>query len=272
MRKEKRIDFVALVSDVIMIGTALLLVGITLLDFVGLLDQLNWLSDRVQVLTLLSLSFLLLSTIIERRSRLDAIQRTLGLIIKNYTFGTRYLDDEKTVVPELERVVQEANETIMALGAKSRASDYLRKIEEAIEQRHTIYYRLIDGTYIPHKLHEHLQRVVANPNVQISWTPREKFGNLTVTENECIIVFPAPYLKFSGLLLPGETNSRRYTQYFLEAFSKALPVRTERAIEVLCDKCSPGTVGNVAEVRQIIEEELEASAYGLQRRFEPDLM
>jgi len=53
MRKEKKIDFVALVSDVIMIGTALLLVGITLLDFVGLLDQLNWLSDRVQVLTLL---------------------------------------------------------------------------------------------------------------------------------------------------------------------------------------------------------------------------
>lgn len=53
MRKEKKIDFVALVSDAIMIGTALLLVGITLLDFVGLLDQLNWLSDRVQVLMLL---------------------------------------------------------------------------------------------------------------------------------------------------------------------------------------------------------------------------
>lgn len=272
MKKHGKFDFPTLINDIVLIGTALLLITITLLDFLGVLDQLDWLFSRVQVLTLLSLSFLLLSTVFERRSRLDTIQSTLNAIIANYTFGTRYLDDERAVVPELERAVSEANETIMALGAKSRASDYLEKIEEAVKQRDAIYYRLIDGTFIPHELHEHLERVIASPNVQISWTPREKFGNLTVTENECIIAFPAPYLKFSGLLLPGQVNSRRYTQYFLEAFSKALPVRTEKALQALCNTCNPDIAGNVAEVRRLIEEELGASFLETQYQFQPDLM
>jgi hypothetical protein len=230
-----------------------------LLDFLGMLDELPWLSKRVEILILLGLSFLLISLVLERKSRLDRIQNTLDNIVSTYVLGTQYLEDSRTVIGELERIARRADETIMSLGSKSSASGYLNAINEAIHQRDVIYYRLISGTHITHELHEHLRSVVHTANVQMAWTPKEKFGNLTVTEQECILVFPAPYQnQFSGLRLPGETNSRRYIQYFLEAFSKSFPVRTERSLEVMCEKCSPDTARDVEKIRKVISEEWQS--------------
>jgi hypothetical protein len=261
MKDKEKKDALAIVNDIVLIGSAIVAIGVSLLDFLGVLDQIPWLVGRVPIITLLSLSFLLASAVIERRTRIDKIQETLDSIISSYTFGTQYLDDADTVISQLERITRRANESIMALGAKSRAKNYLSAIQEAVLQRRVIHYRLLDGDYIPHELHEHLKEIVHAPNVQIAWTPREKFGNLLVTENESVMAFPAPYLdKFSGLWLPGQTNSRRYTQYFLEAFSKSLPVRTEKAIEVLCIQCSPATAGKLAGIKRVIEEEFKLAS------------
>lgn len=258
---ESKTDLLTFISDLVLIGAALISIGVTLLDFLGVLDEVKWLSERVATLTLLSLSFLLVSIVIERKRRLDTIQNTLDNIVTTYTLGVQYLDDAESVTTELERIVRQADETVMALGAKSRAVRYLKAIENAVAQRAIIYYRLLDGDDITHELHEHLQRLVKAPNVQIAWTPKERFGHLTVTEHECVIVFPAPYRnKLSGLRLPGDMNSRRYTQYFLEAFSESLPIRTERSIEILCEKCGSTTAGNLDEIRRILGEELQALA------------
>jgi hypothetical protein len=261
MMNKKGPDPLTLLSDIVLIGAALLSIGVTLLDFLGVLDQVKWLSERVGILTLLSLSFLLVSIVIERKRRLDTIQNTLDNIIDTYILGAQYLDDSESVTTELERVVRQADEIVMALGARSRAVSYLKAIESAVSQRSVIYYRLLDSTDITHELHEHLQTLVHAPNVHIAWTPKEKFGNLTVTEHECVIAFPAPYRnKLSGLRLPGDTNSRRYTQYFLEVFSEGLPIRTEHSIEILCERCGSNTAGNVEQIRRILGEELQALA------------
>jgi hypothetical protein len=266
-------DLLIKVNDIVLFSSAILSIGVSLLDFLGVLDELPWLSERVTILILLSVSFLIISVIIERKTRLDVIQGTLDNIIENYAFGVQYLPDAESVTSELDRIVRQADECIMALGAKSRAKNYLDSIEDAIENRDVVYHRLINGTYIPHELHEHLREILEDSNVQISWTPREKFGNMTVTERGCILVFPAPYRnRFSGLRLPGETNSRKYTQYFLEVFSRGLPIRTERSIEILCEKCSPQTAGKSEQIRRVIEEELSSSFVEEQNRIHTDLL
>lgn len=255
---KKTTDVSTIINDILLISAATLSIGITLLDFLGILDRVQWLSGRVGTFTLLVLSFLLVSIVLERRQRLDAIQNALDTIITTYALGVQYLDDMESVSNALERAVRQADEIIMALGSRSRTVSYLKAIEGAVLHHSIIYYRLLDGADITHELHEHLISVLRAPNVQIAWTPKEKFGNLTVTDHECIIAFPAPYRnKLSGLRLPGDANSRRYTQYFLEAFSEGLPIRTEKAIEVLCEKCGVPVSGNVKEVRRILREELQ---------------
>lgn len=254
-------NILTILNDFVLVGSAFIAISIVLLDFIGMLDKITWLSERVDIITLLILSFLLVNAVIDRKIGINKINESLDNIISSYAFGAQYLDDAGAVIPQLERITRKADEIIMALGAKSRASNYLFLIKEAVFQRNVIHYRLIDGEYIPHALHEHLIEIIKSPIVQLAWTPKEKFGNLLLTENECVIVLPAPYIdKFSGILLPGERNSRRFTHYFLEAFSKSLPVRTEKAIEVLCMQCSPRTAGNVLEITRTIEQEIKTSS------------
>jgi hypothetical protein len=259
MRSNKKIDWLAAANDGVLVGAAIISIMVTLLDFLGILDQVKWLSDRIAILTLLSLSLLLLSVVVDRKSRLETIQATLDNIVATYSLGVQYLDNAEAVITELERTVRQAGESIMALGAKSTATGYLEAIEMAVSQRSIIYYRLLDRLDTTHELHEHLKKLIHTPNVQIGWTPREKYGNLTVTEHECVIVFPAPYKnKFSGLRLPGQANSRRYIQHFLEAFSKGIPLRTERSIELLCEKCSCDITRKPDEMKRLLSEEFQA--------------
>jgi hypothetical protein len=198
---------------------------------------------------------MLVTVVIERAIRLDTIQATLDSILSKYMIGVQYLENLESVVSELERVARQADENIMALGARSTAPRYLEAIQDAVQRRKVIYYRLIDGTHIAHQLHEHLRIMLQSENVRIAWTPKEKFGNLTVTEDECIIAFPAPYRhKLSGLRLPGETNSRRWTQYFLEVFSQSQTISEEQSIEILCEKCSPTVERNPEEILRLLKQ------------------
>jgi hypothetical protein len=209
---------------------------------------------------LLCLGYLLISAVIERTLHISRIQKTLDGIVSSYAFGHQYLDNAEVVASQLEQTTRRANESIMVLGAKSRIARYLHSLEEAVSYRGVIYYRLINSDHIDHELHEHLGKVLHNPNVQIAWTPREKYGNWVVTENEVLFVIPSPCAeKYSGLWLPGQANSRRFTQYFLELFFKSLPVRTEKAVEALCIQCSPTSARNLPKIRSVLEEELRAS-------------
>lgn len=252
----KRGDILTISSDIVLIGAALLSIGTSLLDFLGILDGIPWLADRVQVLILLSTSFLLLAIVVERKSRLDAIQRALDGLVANTTIGTKYLDEADHVLNELERAAKHATESIMALGGRAKESKYLNAIKDAVIERNVIYYRLIDGTSIHHELHEHLSSIFQVPNVKISWKERGKIGYLMVTEKDCIMAFPAPYEeRFSGLSLPGTQNCRKYTQYFLEDFSMCIPVERPDALQALCVQCSPESAGNASMIRDILQSE-----------------
>lgn len=256
MTRKKR-DVLTIVSDSVLIGAATLSIGISLLDFLGLLDSLPWLAKRVQIMILLSTSFLLLAIVVERKARLDTIQRSLDGLVANTTIGTKYMDDAESVLGELERAAHHATESIMALGGRAKESKYLNAIRDAVNYRHVIHYRLIDGTSIHHELHEHLLSIIDLPNVKIAWKERGRIGYLMVTENDCIMAFPAPYEeRFSGLSLPGTQNCRKYTQYFLEDFSKCIPVEKSETLQALCIDCSPESAGNATAIREILHMDL----------------
>ena len=128
--KKNNQDILTKINDAVLFGSGGLASLVSLLDFLGVLDEISWLSNRVNILILLCVSFLLISVVIERKTRLDVIQYTLDDIIKNYAFGAQYIQDAESVALELERIVRQADECVMAMGAKSRARGYLESIEE----------------------------------------------------------------------------------------------------------------------------------------------
>lgn len=254
-KKSKGSKILILLKDILLITPAIVASFVVASDILGL-KIMN--PERIGIATLIFLITLSLSVFLDRKTHLNAIQDTLNRITDTYTFGARYLENKQAVDLELERVVRQADENIMALGGKSRVSNYLNAIEKAVSQRSVIYHRLVNGADIPHELHEHLVKMVKAPNVQIAWTGRENFVPMTVTENECIIILPTPYRdKYSGLSLPGQSNSRRYIHDFFETFFKGIPLRKEKVIEILCEKCSPNTAGDSAKIEKIIEEEIK---------------
>ncbi len=193
-----------------------------------------------------------------QESLISSVKKTLEGILASYTFGVQYLENVEIVNSELARVARRAEDTILALGARSKSPEYLRAIEEAVSPRQVAYHRLINANHIPHELHEHLERLIDAPNVHISWTPKEKFSNLTVTESECILVFPAPASeKLSGLKLPSQANSQRYRHYFFEASEASITIETKIGVKILCEKCSPDTARKPREIRRILLKEFE---------------
>lgn len=279
MSKQNKPDLSVVLDQYVVVGIGILAVlfvftdvAFDILAFLYPDVKFLSLSFLIPKLTLFVLGYLFVSMAIERRKRLDYIQATLDGIVNNYSLGAQYLETIQAVNTALERSIRQADETVMAMGSRSKAVKYLASIQDAIAERSIRYYRLLEGPEITHELCEHLRSVLPNDGVEIMWTHKEKFGNLTVTEHECIIAFPAPHEnELSGLRLPGETNSRRYTRYFRDVFPKGLQVRTAKSVEALCPRCSPATAGNIEEVRLVIAEELK-SFVDKQTGIKPDLL
>jgi hypothetical protein len=189
---------------------------------------------------------------------LRSVKATLEGILLSYTFGVQFLENAESVNTELARAIQRAEDTVFALGARSKSPEYFKAIEEAVNTRHVTYHRLINADHIPHELHEHLDGLLFIPNVRFSWTPKEKFSNLTVTENECILVFPAPTSDvLSGLKLPSKENSQRYRRYFFEASEASITIGTREAVMCMCEKCSPQTARNPQEIKRKLLAEFQ---------------
>jgi len=259
MKKTER-DLPSTISDIVLIVSAILAVSITLLDFIGLLDQVKWLNARLPTITLLAIGFVLIATVIDRHTKLARIERLLQQSIDTYVLGIQYLEDNSSVISELHDMVRKADEFIMALGSKSTATSYLDQITHKVRSGDIIYYRLLTGNHITHDLHIHLDAVLNTPGVQIAWNRSEKYGSVTVSEQQAIVVLPTPYWnRFAGIKLPGGRNARLYSQYFLETFAKSVSVRTKRAIEALCEKCSPNTARDERQIEQILRDELVTS-------------
>jgi len=258
MKRMER-DWPSTISDIVLVVSAILAVGIILLDFVGLLDQV-WLNAHLPTITLLAISLVLIATVIDRHTKLTRIERLLQQSMDAYGQGIQYLENSSNVISELQDMVRKADKFIMTLGAKSTATSYLEQIASEVKVRDITYFRLLTGDHITHNLHVHLGALLNEPKVEIAWNRSEKYGNFTVSEQQVIVALPTPsWDRFAGIKLPGERIAAPYSQCFLEAFRKSVPVRTERAIEALCEECNLNTARDERQIEQILREELATS-------------
>lgn len=259
INRDKKIDPERIISYTV----AILAIVLPLLDLVGdfinylipITDPIPSLSGVLSKLGVISIGTLLLISV-QRRQHLDDIQSQLDNIVTSFTLGVQHLDRPDLVFQELTKSVREAEIYILAIGGRSSNIDYLNAIETKVSQGPITYHRLIAGPEITHELHEHLARLLPNTRVFIAWTHKEKFGNLTVTDHQCIFAFPAPVKdQLTGLLLPRDDDSKRYSQYFHAAYHNCPTIHTERPLAALCERCNPRNSENVDEIRKIVLEE-----------------
>jgi hypothetical protein len=256
--KFQSIDWLFLLSDIVLVLIAFLYLGLIFFDIFWPLPFLT--TDIIIKILTTGFSFLIIGVVLERRRRIDRIQKSLDDILSNFVFGAQYLENRDLVYGELEQLVRSSNESIMALGVRAEAESYFNEIYNAISTRGVIYHRILDGMDINCNLHKHLLELIKlDENVQIVWIPKEKYGNITITEHGCIIAFPAPYkYKLSGLKLPGEKISRMYTQYFMEIYKECIPIQTERSLETLCEDCRSEEITSLSDVKRVIIGELRS--------------
>lgn len=245
------------INDAALFIPGVIAITIASIDFLDLWDKIPIVNrERMLTLVLLCSGLLVIGIVLERRIYLASIQETLNSISFN-TVGVESLENPQILNSELERAIRKSDQSILVVGAKSRSSPYLNTIKEFVQNQDVIYKRLIDGTYIPHELHLHLLSLIDDPRVQIAWTPREKFGNFTVTDNECIVAFPSVNsAKYFGIRICGQKYTIQMKEYFYESFNHALLIPNAKALNSLCEKCSPKTARNAAKIHAIIKREL----------------
>lgn len=271
MKKRSRKVFDVL-NDAALVIPGLIAIVIASIDFLDLWEKFPVVSkERMLTLILLCCGLIIVGIVIERRMYLASIQETLEALsldsvgvevldtLKSISFnpvGVEILGNPQALNAELERTIMQSNQSILVVGAKSRLSSYLNVIKESVLHRDVAYKRLIDGTYIPHELHEHLESLIGDQKVQIAWTPREKFGNFTVTDTQCVFAFPsANVAKYFGIRLGGQQYNTQMKDYFYESFRRAVPVENAKALKCLCEECSPQTARKVSKICIIIERE-----------------
>ncbi len=230
------------VADAILVLSAVVGVGVPVAHFAGWLEQLPWLTERIPVLTLLVVSLVLIDVVLERRLRLEALLHNLAALQQSRELGVRYLPDAESAEATLVEVARRARQSIFAVGAKSHRQKYLNAVSKAVKEHKLMYYRLLEGLYITHQLHDHLAALINLPNVKIAWTPHEKYANLCVTESDTVLAFPSPWAdRYSALALPGAEFAQRYTEYFVDAFAAAVIITSEQSLQVLCHTCGRTT-------------------------------
>jgi hypothetical protein len=230
---------------------AVVVVGLTVLDWVGALSQ-PWFRSNADRFILLAVGVVLATSFAERVSFLRSIRDGVAKLVDASALGHRYLDTDQAP-GELERLVDTARETILAAGSRSMAASYLRRLAGRVKKEGVQYSRLLAGRRITHELHEHLVSLVGHESVHVAWNPNEKYGSFTVSEAEVFLALPVPLPEqFAGLKLTGPEHSVRYSAVFALGFNEGLQIRNARSLQILCDRCSPGIARGEVELREAL--------------------
>ena len=194
----------------------------------GVLENVEWFQSRIPIITLLAVGLLIGATVFERQTILARIEGLIRQIFQTHSIGIEYLKDSEAVISDLGNMVGTASESVMALGAKSTAVQYLDRIAGKSHDGDINYHRLLTGNHITHKLHEHLSPLLQRPNVHLAWNYSEKYGTLTVTEHQVTVVLPNPNPnKFVGVKLPGSDTNRLFSNFFMQAFAESTVIKVE---------------------------------------------
>lgn len=235
------------------VTTTVILISIA--DLIGVLD-LIWLNNRIQTITLLAVGVVLLTVLVERHTSLSRLTQEIEHLRRSTLLRAEYLSDSDRVIDELSALVDKADETILSLGSKSTAESYLNKIRSKVADGKITYSRLLTGDHITHELHEHLTKLLHLETVTVSWTGKEKYVPMTISENGAVLVFPTSHPhRFRGLRLSGTEHAAYLNDVFRDANTQSKLVTLPESLELLCKVCGPSVsdVGKLAQMIAMIE-------------------
>jgi hypothetical protein len=162
--------------------------------------------------------------------------------------AVEYLETRIEVELENYRLVEKAKEVIVATGGKSRAEDYLTKIEEKCRAEEVTYWRLLfDEQPISHQMCGHLRNLMSLPNVVVAASREDGLANLVVTELGMILALPMPgHGGLVGISIPSISAARKTFRYLMTIYPSAQRLNEESEIIALCEECSITTPQEIA--------------------------
>lgn len=204
---------------------------------IGVADLIK--SPSLDNVALIAISFLLLNAALERKTVFDKLENHIADIHELITSGTLHLSNAEAVTKEMKQLVKDSKTYVYAIGSKSHDESYLRSISNKAGKGKISYTRLLTGDEITHQLHRHCLNVLKVNKVEIRHTPKEKYGNLLVSENTAIIALPGPKRnEFTGLKLVGAESANHYTLYFTEIFERSgQKIKSVEELASLCETC-----------------------------------
>ena len=168
-----------------------------------------------------------------------------------------YLRNRSEVDSALIDLAKESTQTLKTTGGKSRIILYLNEISKNIEcGRIKAYHRLITGDHITHELHEHLNSIIDEKGTDLKWTPSEKYGNISMSENYVIFVLPSPYTDdYTGIKFSTPKSVFFYAEFFNRIFNSAKCIKlfTKKEINILCEKCCPEIAHDSEKIGNALE-------------------
>ncbi len=175
------------------------------------------------------------------------------------TARVQYFNDASHAEDALADIAGRERYSFYAIGSKSTAASYLKKVAEKACAGAMDYHRLLTGDHITDDLHQHLRSVIGKENVFIHWHPSEKWGNVAIAEEEVLWTLPTPKAnEFTGFKVYGRHHHELHRQYFNQAIddNETIEIWNERGIEILCEKHGYPFARHADQIRDILKKEL----------------
>ena len=148
------------------------------------------------------------------------------------------IDGSDEIINKMVATVRNAKRYIYAIGGRSRNELYLDTIKEKVSNGNIRYVRIITGDHILHALCRHLN--ILYGSLEIGYLPKDKYGNVLVTDNVTVIALPSPKVKLldKGLIIIDSRVAADYREYIVELLGRSEKNVSLEFIKSLCKECN----------------------------------
>ena len=174
---------------------------------------------------------------------MDMYLQQMATIAERRLPKIEFIRGTKNVHAEIVKAIEEAKESIMAVGGRSKVEPYLKAIEDQVKNNKKKYSRVVMGNSIHHVFCQHLCSLCDHNNVNIAYYKKERYGNILIVDRNVVIVFiPSPDPKQKNIdaivKIPDSEVGKNYYDYIDSLLFHREQKWTKKAdIQSLCEKC-----------------------------------
>ncbi len=210
-------------------GTLGLIIGVLVAIGIAVFQSIGW-ERLLPLLSVVVLALIFLSLVVNAEDRItQEIDKRLPQLL--------YLDKRREVEIASRELVEMASEFVVATGGRSRNREYLKLIEEKVQEGRLLYWRIVYDEVLTQELCDHLCSVISFPNASVAQIKDTAYGNMIITDKGFLMALPVPVPgDLKGIIVPSsEYSQKMYNGYMMMVFSKAKKLDSVEDIEPLCE-------------------------------------